>query len=103
MAYYILIFKPDCGLPQNSYRSATKREYNAFFPYALFSKKAYKKSTKPVFYALFALLFNEKGHIYFLTLQRLCLRTFLRDELMFINALVALGNSGVCKFDESLL
>ena len=104
MAYYILIFKPDCGLPQNSYRSATKKEnitYSFLMPFI--SKKAYKKGTKTVFYALFALLFNEKGHIYFLTLQRLSLRTFLRNKLMFINALVALGNSGIRKFDESLL
>ena len=40
MAYYNLTFKPDCGLPQNSYRSATKREYNIFFPYALYLEKS---------------------------------------------------------------
>lgn len=67
------------------------------------SKKAYKKGTKPVFYALFALLFNEKGHIYFSIPQRLCFRAFLRDELMLINTLVTLGNCGIRKFDESLL
>ena len=64
------------------------------------SKKAYKKGTKTVFYAL---LFNEKGHIYFSIPQRLCFRTFLRNKLVFIDALVTLGNCGIRKFDESLL
>ena len=67
------------------------------------SKKAYKKGTKAVFYALFALLFNEKGHIYFSIPQRLCFRTFLRNKLVFIDALVTLCNGRVGKFDESLL
>ena len=103
MAYYNLTFKPDCGLPQNSYRSATKREYTYSFLMPFFSKNAYKKGTKPVFYALFALHFIEKGHIYFSIPQRLCFRTFLRNKLVFVDALVALCNCSVGKVDELLL